>query len=119
MHRSAVEPETPVWSTAFRLEARPVGVAQVQGGTVIDRRLAQEPRPGALAVELLLGFVTRIEPAGDDQPVTSGGIKLGAIGLPDQLVGDNTQPGEILFDAIGKLTGGARLIGVVHPEDVP
>src|SRR5690606_30665185 len=81
-------------------------------------RLAEEAGAGTLAVELFLGFVAGIEPAGGNQPVARRIVKRGAVRLADQEVGLDAEPRQVNLYAVGKLAGGTREIGIVHAQHI-
>ena len=63
MHRLAIELEAPVRAAAFGLEAGAVSIVEGQRGAVLNRRLAQRAGAGAAAIELVFGFIARVEAA--------------------------------------------------------
>src|SRR6185503_15260474 len=84
----------------------------------VDRRLAEQAGAATLDLELVLGFVGRIEPAQADEAVARRVVKRHSIGLADLEVGPDAEPGKILLDAAGERFGRALAIGVVEAEDI-
>jgi hypothetical protein len=96
--RIVVEPEAPVRPPTFGFEPGPLGVAELQRGAIVDRRLAAAELDLALEVELLRGLVGRIDPAGGAQPLQRRIVTIEARALPMLLVGNQPEPGEIVAD---------------------
>ena len=98
---------------AFGLELRAVLGRQLQRGAVVDRRQAARELALAAAVELVGGLVAGIEPADVAQAVGGGVIEREPLRLPDDEVGHDAEPGEVLRDRIGEFGLRARQVGVV------
>ena len=114
--RGMIELEAPVRLDASGFEARPLGVAQRERGAVVDRR---QPAPGgdlAFEVELLRGFVRRVDAAGVAQRRKARLIERKARRLPLLARNRQPEPGEIGTDRIDKARFAALGIGIVDPQ---
>jgi len=77
----AFQLEAPVGFAALGLELGLVLVRQVQGGAVVDRRLAARELNLATTIQLFLSFVAGIEAAGGLQGRGGAFIAIEAFGL--------------------------------------
>ena len=116
LDRIARQFETPMRLAALGLEGSLLGIGQVQGGAVIDRRPAIGHLQASLAIEILAGLITGIEQSLRFQRLGGGLIAVKPVRLFERLVPGNAQPGQVGADAV--LIGLRRAldIGIVNAQ---
>ena len=90
---------------------------ELQGGAVIDRRLAAGELALALELELLRRLVSGIEPPARFQLLDRLGIAVEAVRLAHLLGPLDAEPVKILLDAAREFLRRALPVGVVEAED--
>jgi hypothetical protein len=95
-----------------------VRLGQLQRRAIIDRRLAERPRPGPLAIEFVFGLVGGIKPAGSNQPVARRVVDREAILLAHHDIRHDAEPCEVGVNARSRLLGRTLAIGVVEPQHI-
>src|SRR6185312_14884446 len=116
--RAPIELEAPMRSPPLGGKAGVVGLGEFQPGAIVDRRPAEGPGPRALAVELVLGLVGAVEPAGGDQPVTRDVIERQSVLLAKDEVGPDAEPVEVSLDAFREDVARPRRVRIVEAKDI-
>ncbi len=89
--------------------------AQLQSGAVVDRRLAERTLAAALSRKLVLRLIAGIKKPSRLQADGSRVVELCAVGLPFLPVPDESEPRQVVPNALRELLRGAFQVGVVEP----
>ena len=111
-----IELEAPMRTPPLRVVAGFYLGGQRQGCTVIDRRQAARLQALAAPVELVGGFVSRVEPATLLQSFGRRGIERRPFGLPHDEIRNHAEPFEIVRDRLGVFDAGALGVRIVEAQ---
>ena len=107
--RIVVEAEAPVRGDA-------VGDGRVGGLALVDRRQAAAEQDLAAQVEFFGGFVAGVDAARRLEPVELALVEGKALGLANDAVGGEAEPGEVGVDRVDERFGRALGVGVVDAQ---
>ena len=99
------------------LESGAVRRRERESGAVVDRRQSARLLPLALAVEFFGALVAGIEASGRAQPLGRLIIERKPVGLAQDAVGDDAEPGEIDLDRLGVLFFRSFHISVIEAKN--
>src|SRR6478736_4862714 len=115
-HLAGLELEAPMWFAPFRFELGPVSFGESERGAIVDRRLSPRELALPLQLQLILSLIGRIEPSVLFQLFDRGVIEREAVRLFHLLVPVESEPCQVLADAVSKFLRGTFAVGVVEPE---
>ena len=116
---SLLQQKAPMRLASLRLEPRAIRRCELQGGAVINGRLAAGELALPLQLELLRRLVSRIKPPARFQLLDRLGITVEPVRLAHFLGPFDAEPMEILLDAAREFLRRALPIGIVQAEDQP
>ena len=88
----------------------------MQRGAVVNGRRPARLLHLAPPLQLLGGFIARVEPAHRAQAIRRRLVQRAAVGLAKREVRDNPEPGEINLDFARESLGGAGEISVIETK---
>jgi hypothetical protein len=117
LHLALRELEAPMGFAALAFQPGAVFGGEFQRGAVIDRRLVRRDLPLAAAVQLVGGFIGRIEMAARLQRFGGAGMGIGPLDLAREDVVRHAQPRHIFQDRGFIFRLAALGIGVIDAQE--
>ncbi len=109
--------EPPVRGAPLGFEPAALLFAQLQRGAIVDRWLAERALAATLAGKFVLGLIAGIKKPSRLQTAGSRIVELRAIGLPFLPVPGESEPQQIVTNALRELVRRAFQVGVVEPQN--